>query len=203
MADGRFPTALRGYRCEEVDALMARVDGTLGRAPLMDLPVTPGELAATSFTVTLRGYDRAAVDRAVSGALAALGGTAPPGYVRAEPPSAAPPPVPPGYGPAQPGAAPPGRGAPASDGERERMVARLRDPRLGTTTLGPGYDQGEVDRFLQDASARLSGGTAWLTADEVRSVAFTTTRFRGGYDEQAVDALLDELIAYLTRYGSR
>jgi len=182
----RFPTALRGYRRDEVDAVMARVDGTLGRAPLTAAPITPQELGRTRFGVAMRGYDRAAVDAAMIEAAALLGGAPP-----VPPPGTAPPP-----GPAAPGGESP-------EAARDRMLARLRDPRLETTRVRPGYDQGEVNRFLEYAAAALTGAAPPLTAATVRETAFTTTQFRTGYDEEAVDFLLDELIAYLERYGSR
>lgn len=204
----RFPTALRGYRREEVDAVMARIDGTLGRAPLTAAPITPQELGQTRFGVVLRGYDRAAVDGAMIDAAAALGGapTPPPGY--GPPPS--PPPgyeVPPGVdasGPPPGYEAPPGPvpGGESPEAARDRVLGRLREP-LETTSFGPGYDKAEVNRYVEYATAALSGAAPPLTPDAVRSATFTTTSFRGGYAEEAVDFLLDELITYLERYGSR
>lgn len=167
----RFPTALRGYERTQVDALMARIDGTLGRAPLMAPPVTPEELSATRFATALRGYDRSAVDRAMSDAATALGGPGP-----VQPPPAGPRP--------------------------DAMLARLRNAQFATTTLRPGYDQADVDRFLDRAAAALNGAGAPLTPEEVRAARFATSRLRNGYDEDQVDALLDELIAHLERYGS-
>ena len=175
----RFPTARRGYRRDEVDAVMARIDGTLGRAPLMAAPITPQELGQTRFNVVMRGYDRGAVDGAMIDAAAALGGA--PGNNGA--PS----------GPA-PGGEPP-------EAARDRILARLREP-LEATSFGPGYDKTEVNRYLEYATAALSGAAPPLTPDAVRSMAFKATHLRGGYSEE-VDGLLDELITYLERYGSR
>jgi len=181
----RFPTALRGYHRAEVDAVMARVDGTLGRAPLTAPPITPQELGQARFNVVLRGYDRAVVDAALTDAAALLGGapTPPPGQAGYAPPAAVPDESP--------------------ETARDRMLARLRDPRLEVTKFGPGYDQADVNRFLEHAVAALSGAAPPLTPADVQAAAFAGTRLRGGYSEEAVDALLDELTAHLARYGSR
>ena len=178
----RFPTTLRGYDRSQVDAVFARVDGTLGRVPLTAPPVTPEELGATRFRTALRGYDRAAVDRALRDAAAALGGASQP------PPGDAPPPVPVPDDP--------------PEAARDRILARLRAPGLSVVKLGPGYAQADVDRFLDYAVAALTGSARPLTPGAVHAAQFAGTRLGGGYDEESVDDLLDELVAYLERYGS-
>jgi DivIVA domain-containing protein len=62
-----FDVLLRGYDQEEVDALVARIEGTLGRAPLVDRPVTAERVRQVHFTVVMRGYDPDAVDHALLG----------------------------------------------------------------------------------------------------------------------------------------
>jgi DivIVA domain-containing protein len=204
MSHDRFPIILRGYRRGDVDAFMARVDGTLGRAPLMAQPVTAEEIAATRFEIGIRGYDPAPVDRALADAAAALGGTAS-GYSSFEPPPA----PPQGFAP-PPGTMPQDYGlpAPASFGDggaaaadRDRMIARLSGVRLPTTRMRAGYDTGEVDAFLRRAAAALAGAAPPLTAAETEAVQFATTSLRPGYDQEHTDAFLDELAAYLRRYG--
>ncbi|HEY3685638.1 MAG TPA: DivIVA domain-containing protein [Streptosporangiaceae bacterium] len=191
MSHDRFTTILRGYRRADVDAFLARVDGTLGRAPLTAQPVTAEEIAATRFAIATRGYDPAAVDRAMAEAAAVLGGTAVSGYTSFAPPAA-----PTGYAPPPP--APYGDDA---DGARDRMIARLRDVRLSTTRMRAGYATDEVDGFLQRAAAAVAGMAPPITAAETEGVVFSTSRLRPGYDQEETDALLDELAAYLRRYG--
>jgi DivIVA domain-containing protein len=62
-----FDVLLRGYDPEEVDALVARIEGTLGQAPLTDRPVTAERVRQVHFTVVMRGYDPDAVDHALLG----------------------------------------------------------------------------------------------------------------------------------------
>lgn len=81
------------------------------------------------------------------------------------------------------------------------------------TQFREGYEEREVDEFLDDVVASLrhldgaggSGGDAprrLLTADAVGAVRFTPTRYRRGYDMAEVDALLERVVAELaTREG--
>ncbi|MCW2885045.1 MAG: hypothetical protein QOE54_1748 [Streptosporangiaceae bacterium] len=62
-----FDVLLRGYDQDEVDALVARIEGTLGHAPLADRPVTAERVRQVHFTVVMRGYDPNAVDHALLG----------------------------------------------------------------------------------------------------------------------------------------
>lgn len=202
----RFPTARRGYDRAEVDAVMARVDGTLGRAPLMGAPITAQEIGRTRFGHARNGYDRALVDAAMIDAAAALGGAPATGYQPISPTPSGPglSAEPGGFEPT--GYAPrPGPGAPADDAPeaaREGMLARLRDAKFPTSRLRAGYDVAEVDRFIDYAVAALTGSAPPLTPAGVQATAFKTTTLRG-YDEASVDALLDDLVIYLERYGSR
>ena len=94
-----------------------------------------------------------------------------------------------------------------------------------TTRLRPGYDEAEVDDFLdhvvvelrrlhQDiyalrareataarmaSAARRRKDHSVLTADEVAHKQFTSTRLRPGYDEAEVDQFLDHVAAELRR----
>ncbi|MBA9004746.1 DivIVA domain-containing protein [Thermomonospora cellulosilytica] len=77
-----FPVVLRGYDRRQVDELIARLEGTLGRAPLRGARVGVAELQNTVFDVVLRGYDRRQVDMVLSRyqqELSALEGGAPAG----------------------------------------------------------------------------------------------------------------------------
>jgi DivIVA domain-containing protein len=60
-----FDVLLRGYDQGEVDGLLARIEGTLGRAPLEDARVTAERVRQASFTMVMRGYDPDAVDDAL------------------------------------------------------------------------------------------------------------------------------------------
>jgi DivIVA domain-containing protein len=63
----QFHVLLRGYDQDEVDALVARIQGTLGQAPLENGPVTAEWVRQAHFTVVMRGYDPDAVDHALLG----------------------------------------------------------------------------------------------------------------------------------------
>ena len=81
--------------------------------------------------------------------------------------------------------------------DRSTLTRRIHDS-LFSLTRGSGYEQGEVDDFLDELVAALEAGdrddaiTALIAAS-----AFTTTRLREGYSPQDVDALLDEVTAGL------
>jgi DivIVA domain-containing protein len=74
----RFPVVLRGYERAQVDALLVRINGTLGRgsgkAPVE--PVTADEVRGTRFDVVLRGYDQRAVDEMLQENIRELAATA-------------------------------------------------------------------------------------------------------------------------------
>ncbi|MQA16526.1 MAG: DivIVA domain-containing protein [Pseudonocardiaceae bacterium] len=62
-----------------------------------------------------------------------------------------------------------------------------------------GYDEDEVDTFLDLVEATLRG-EGGVTDTDVRDVAFTSTAlFRRGYDPDQVDAFLDEVESELQR----
>jgi DivIVA domain-containing protein len=85
----------------------------------------------------------------------------------------------------------PGSDADVPLGVRE-LVDRIRTSRFGTTHRG-GYDEEEVDRFLDrimDNLIRGERGTLWQLAGEAR---FTTVKLRPGYVMADVDSLLASL----------
>jgi DivIVA domain-containing protein len=64
---------------------------------------------------------------------------------------------------------------------------------FSTTRQPPGYDEEEVDAFLDAIRDTFLGiREPSLTPDEIRKIKFSTTRLRPGYDEEEVDAFLDE-----------
>lgn len=78
----------------------------------------------------------------------------------------------------------------------------IAQARFRTTRFEPGYDQREVDTFLERVESALrahEGGlaasTAPIDADEIVRVRFTPTRFREGYHPEDVDDILDRAIA--------
>ena len=68
---------MRGYDCRQVDELLARIDGTIGRAPAVAVPVTAADVRAARFAKKMRGYDPAEVDEALRDGLAELERQAP------------------------------------------------------------------------------------------------------------------------------
>ena len=76
--------------------------------------------------------------------------------------------------------------------DAEALIELIRAARFSTTRLQPGYDEEEVDKFLDKLIADLGDGGRLDTA-EVRDMKFSTTRLRPGYSEQAVDDFLDEV----------
>jgi DivIVA domain-containing protein len=78
----------------------------------------------------------------------------------------------------------------------------VRDIRFATVRLTEGYDEDEVDAFLDRVLLALvepADGPQRLTAEEVHEVLFTTTRLREGYDMAQVDEFLDLVAAELDR----
>lgn len=92
--------------------------------------------------------------------------------------------------------------------------ADVRSTRFTTTWLLPGYDQAEVDAFLDRTETgldrlireneELRGGSTGiqpggLTSADVRSAKFAVTRRRPGYDQREVDAFLARTEAEVDR----
>ena len=72
----------------------------------------------------------------------------------------------------------------------------MRAARAGTCPaagLGPGYRAAEVDEFIADIEATLSGNARpghAITAADVEAVTFHVTR-HAGYDQRVMDEVLD------------
>jgi DivIVA domain-containing protein len=73
------------------------------------------------------------------------------------------------------------------------MIDRVTNAKFKTIRLGPGYDEAEVDKFLDQVVAQLRAGGL----PEVGGARFSPTRIRAGYDRQAVDDLLREIGLYV------
>ncbi len=77
------------------------------------------------------------------------------------------------------------------------------DARFQATKFREGYDQVEVDAFLDRVAVVLrareagSAPAVTLTAAEVAAARFQATKFREGYDQDEVDDFLDRVQATL------
>ncbi|MBF4613103.1 DivIVA domain-containing protein [Curtobacterium sp. VKM Ac-1376] len=89
------------------------------------------------------------------------------------------------------------------------MLAReVSDARFRPTRWREGYDQNEVDAFLDRIRATLAGYEHGhpvdpLTPDDVAAVRFQPTKFREGYAQDQVDDFLDEVVVALRKHASR
>src|SRR5271165_3388293 len=87
----------------------------------------------------------------------------------------------------------PSRPAPDWEAGGAMLAGWVEARRFSTTRLRPGYDQEEVDAFLDEIRDSFLGvRQPSLTSGELRGKCFSTTRLRPGYDEEEVDAFLDE-----------
>ncbi len=91
----------------------------------------------------------------------------------------------------------------------EHMLAKdVSDKRFRPTKWREGYDQGEVDAFLDRIQTTLAGYEQGrpvdpLTPDDVTAVRFQPTKFREGYDQDQVDDFLDEVVIALRQHAVR
>ena len=92
--------------------------------------------------------------------------------------------------------------------------------RFTATQFREGYEQHEVDSFLEKIASTLRvlqagtnstgyasniAGVKVLTADDVQNMKFQGTRFREGYEQDEVDRFLDhvvETLRYLEAHGA-
>jgi DivIVA domain-containing protein len=160
-----FPYASRGYRRDQVDVFIARIEGTLGRSPLYAPPVTPDEVTAVRFARAVRGYQTKAVDAALEGYVRELEDKNGSKRMRS--------------------------------GEVDQLVGLVRSVQFGTTRLSVGYDEQEVDAFLDEMIVALREDRA--RASDVKNVVFSITRLRPGYRQTDVDAFLERLASEITR----
>jgi DivIVA domain-containing protein len=263
----RFPRVSEvrpGYDPDEVDALIKRIEATLGKGVLESEPVTADELRAARFRVRLGGYNEMAVDYALEAFIIAVENKdvtprrapstsaddapdAPNAPVNGSVISASTP------GEATPTAAAravPADGEPVADGEHgrppaseepdttgarfatgtpttpgevaeppdtaegaetttaahtpvegvpaetwfEEQAARVERARFRSGRLGMGYNEDEVDAFLDRVVATLRRATdAPLTPADVRDAKFSTVLLRPGYAIGEVDEFLSDL----------
>ncbi|MEU8378537.1 DivIVA domain-containing protein [Streptosporangium sp. NPDC048865] len=165
-----------GYDTDQVDLLVRRIEGTLGRGVPEGGPVTADEIRDARFRTRLGGYNEVAVDFALEAFIVAIE-TRPTG-TDGRP------------------AAPAGLTAPGEParGEYEDHAARVERVAFRPGRLGMGYNEDEVDDFLDRIVATLRGTTDTpLTPGDVRGARFATVMLRPGYAIGDVDEFLDEL----------
>lgn len=79
----------------------------------------------------------------------------------------------------------------------------VEQKQFSTTRLRIGYNEGEVDKFLDSVQDTFSGKrNPPLTPADIRNAQFSSTRIRPGYDEEEVDAFLDEVELRLSELPS-
>jgi DivIVA domain-containing protein len=78
------------------------------------------------------------------------------------------------------------------DARTTALIERIKTVRFSTTRLSPGYDEEEVDVFLDKLVAALSRD-GQIDRSELRDVRFSRTRLRPGYVFTDVDAFLEEV----------
>jgi DivIVA domain-containing protein len=86
----------------------------------------------------------------------------------------------------------PGPATTLDDSVAGRLIEQIRTIQFSTTRLAPGYDEEEVDIFLDKLVATLSEGSQ-LYSSVLRNARFSTTRLRPGYVIADVHAFLDEV----------
>jgi DivIVA domain-containing protein len=72
------------------------------------------------------------------------------------------------------------------------LIERIKNATFGTTRFSAGYDEEEVDIFLDKVVAVL-GQAGRPDHGELSNPQFTTVRLRPGYARQDVDRLLREI----------
>ena len=224
--DKKFHTVrLRpGYNEEDVDALLDRIEATLVAlegGPRTGPLITADEVREARFRTTRfsPGYKEDEVDDFLDLVISDLAGR---GLGRVEPTlpsptSSPPPPLPPepqvpqgrpshcsGRPRALSPRAPRGLAEPA---QSSVLTAKdVREQQFATTRLTTGYNEQEVDEFLDRAEFTLAvlqqgrPDRATLTSAEVERIQFATTRARPGYDPEHVDRFLDVLAESLRAY---
>ncbi|WP_159944201.1 MULTISPECIES: DivIVA domain-containing protein [unclassified Nocardiopsis] len=183
-----------GYNEEDVDALLDRIEATLVAlegGPRTGPLITADEVRNSRFRTTRLspGYREEEVDDFLDLVVADLAGR---GLGRAG--GRRTPPL-------------PDTAAPRRPTHRPDLTPRdVREQQFATTRLTTGYNEQEVDDFLDRAEFTLEAlqqgrpDRATLTAAEVERVQFSTTRARPGYDPAQVDRFLDALAEELRRY---
>jgi DivIVA domain-containing protein len=169
----RFPRVMgvrSGYDPVEVDALIGRIESTLGRGPHALDPVTADEVRRATFRTKRGGYQEIAVDFALEAFVVALETQIkrPIRLAMAEP-----------------------TGEMLREEWFEAQAARVERVGFRPGRMGTGYNEDEIDAFLDRIVATLRGTTEFpVSAKEVRAVKFSTVMLRSGYLIADVDSFL-------------
>jgi DivIVA domain-containing protein len=169
----RFPRVMgmrSGYDPVEVDALIARIEATLGRGSRDIDVVTADEVRRATFRTKRGGYHETAVDFALEAFVVALETRthAPVRLAMAEP-----------------------TGELLREEWFESQAARVERVAFRPGRMGTGYSEDEIDAFLDRIVATLRGTTDYaVTAQEVRDAKFSTVLLRPGYLIADVDSFL-------------
>ncbi|NUW37969.1 DivIVA domain-containing protein [Nonomuraea sp. SMC257] len=169
----RFPRVMgmrSGYDPAEVDALIGRIESTLGRGARDVDPVTADDVRRATFRPKRGGYHETAVDFALEAFVVALETQArsPIRLAMTEP-----------------------TGEMLREEWFEAQAARVERVAFRPGRMGTGYNEDEVDAFLDRIVATLRGTTEYaVTAKEVREARFSTVLLRSGYLISDVDAFL-------------
>ncbi len=180
----RFPRVMgmrSGYDPTEVDALIGRIESTLGRGARDVEPVTADDVRRATFRARRGGYHETAVDFALEAFVVALEtkATSPVRLAMAEP-----------------------TGEMLREEWFETQAARVERVAFRPGRMGTGYNEDEVDAFLDRIVATLRGTTHYaVTAKEVRGAKFSTVLFRSGYLIADVDAFLAGIADVLEQRG--
>jgi DivIVA domain-containing protein len=174
----RFRRRLRGYRRAQVDAVLARVAGTLGTAELIGPPITAEDARATRFPVGIRGYDRMVVDEVLIEHIRELET-----YEQG-----------PDYNARHARTRAPARFSPVG---ADWLVNWIANVQFGVARVRKAYDERDVDAFLVRVVGGLHGEAPPVSPRDVRDSRFRTVRFGSGYVEREVDQFLEQLASAL------
>jgi len=88
------------------------------------------------------------------------------------------------------------------------LASDVANAKFAPTKWREGYDQREVDDFLDRVRATLAGYEAGrpvdpLTPEDVTLARFQPTKFREGYRQDEVDDLLDRVVVALRQHATR
>jgi DivIVA domain-containing protein len=174
-----FSVGTRGYERAPVDALMERIEGTLGRQPLSGPTICSEEVRKARFKVVFRGYDRRAVDETLLDRIRELAA-----IERG-----------PSYRPRHLG---------QGDGVGGQwLVEWIEKAAFKVVRMRPGYAIEDVDGFLDRVMAGLLAEAAPVSPRDVRECRFRSVALGSAYDEKDVDRFLDQLATALDGLGER
>jgi DivIVA domain-containing protein len=77
--------------------------------------------------------------------------------------------------------------------ERSALIARIKKVTFTPTRFRGGYDEREVDNFVDAVVASLASSAISFTPTRIRVEAFSQPRFKGGYLIEDVDEFRRQL----------